>query len=102
MTDTLPGICLHLSPLTQTYDPFVALILFIILLPDMNTFTFSHCTACKILGGGEYSLNAIIPKENLKITKGELKEYRYKAASGKAYLSRFSENNHLSIFVICV
>lgn len=43
----------------------------------------SHCTACKVLGGGEYTLNQIIPKTNLQVTKGELNKYTYKGDSGK-------------------
>jgi len=41
-----------------------------------------HCYACKYVSGGEYTLNQIIPKDNLKITKGELKTYTYKGDSG--------------------
>jgi len=41
-----------------------------------------HCGACKIMGGGEFTLNQIIPKSNLKITKGDLKTYTYKGDSG--------------------
>merc|ERR1712098_383194 len=43
-----------------------------------------HCDTCKQLGGGAYSLNQIVPKENLKVTKGELKVYKYKGDSGKS------------------
>ncbi|KKY18043.1 hypothetical protein UCRPC4_g05246 [Phaeomoniella chlamydospora] len=45
------------------------------------THILCHCGACKVLGGGEYTLNQIIPKENLKITKGELGKYTYKGDS---------------------
>ncbi|KAH7351037.1 Mss4-like protein [Rhexocercosporidium sp. MPI-PUGE-AT-0058] len=34
-----------------------------------------------LLGGGSYSLNQIVPKENLKIIKGDLKAYKYKGDS---------------------
>lgn len=44
----------------------------------------SHCDTCKYLGGGAYSLNQIIPKSALKITKGGLKTYTYHGDSGKA------------------
>ena len=43
-----------------------------------------HCGACKLLGGGEFTLNQIIPKDNFKLTKGDLKVYTYKGDSGKA------------------
>ncbi|PBP21934.1 hypothetical protein BUE80_DR007214 [Diplocarpon rosae] len=41
-----------------------------------------HCDTCKKLGGGAYSLNQIVPKENLKVTKGGLKAYKYYGDSG--------------------
>ena len=48
------------------------------------TFLFnSHCDTCKSLGGGAYSLNQIIPKSDLKVTKGNLRAYTYQGASGK-------------------
>jgi len=42
-----------------------------------------HCDTCKQLGGGTYSLNQIVPKDNLKITKGKLNTYTYYGDSGK-------------------
>ncbi|KAL1305681.1 hypothetical protein AAFC00_007274 [Neodothiora populina] len=44
-----------------------------------------HCDTCKILSGGTYTLNQIIPKSSLKITKGadSLKKYTYQGESGK-------------------
>ncbi|PMD45229.1 hypothetical protein L207DRAFT_508140 [Hyaloscypha variabilis F] len=42
-----------------------------------------HCDTCKQLGGGAYSLNQILPKENLKLTKGKLNTYTYHGDSGK-------------------
>lgn len=42
-----------------------------------------HCDTCKKLGGGAYSLNQIVPKENLQITKGKLNTYTYHGDSGK-------------------
>ncbi|KAF2154622.1 hypothetical protein K461DRAFT_275751 [Myriangium duriaei CBS 260.36] len=42
-----------------------------------------HCDTCKKLGGGPYSCNQIVPKEDLKILEGELNTYTYKGASGK-------------------
>lgn len=41
-----------------------------------------HCNACKLQGGGEFTLNQIIPKDNFKLTKGDLKVYTYKGDSG--------------------
>jgi len=41
-----------------------------------------HCDTCKRLSGGAYTLNQIIPKDDLKITKGEVKTYTYYGASG--------------------
>lgn len=41
-----------------------------------------HCGACKLMGGGEFTLNQIIPKDNFKLTKGDLKVYTYKGDSG--------------------
>ncbi|KAF2444510.1 hypothetical protein P171DRAFT_342789, partial [Karstenula rhodostoma CBS 690.94] len=44
-----------------------------------------HCTTCQKLGGGPYSCNQIIPKDDLKIVLGNenVGEYKYKGASGK-------------------
>ncbi|CAI9636628.1 unnamed protein product [Alternaria burnsii] len=44
-----------------------------------------HCSTCQKLGGGPYSCNQIIPKEELHIISGEenIRQYRYKGASGK-------------------
>jgi len=41
-----------------------------------------HCDACKIMGGGEFTLNQIIPASNFQLTKGDLKVYTYKGDSG--------------------
>jgi hypothetical protein len=41
-----------------------------------------HCDTCKLLGGGTYSLNQIVPKDNIKITKGDVKTYTYYGDSG--------------------
>lgn len=48
------------------------------------TNSFSHCDTCKYLGGGSYSLNQIVPKSALNVTKGGLKAYTYKGDSGKS------------------
>lgn len=50
--------------------------------PNLN----SHCDTCKILGGGAYTMNQIIPKSALKITKGgEPGKYTYYGDSGKVH-----------------
>lgn len=48
----------------------------------------SHCDTCKILSGSTYTLNQIIPKSALKITKGgnALKSYTYKGDSGTPFI----------------
>jgi hypothetical protein len=45
----------------------------------------SHCDTCKCLGGGAYSLNQVVPKSALNLTKGNLKEYTYYGDSGKNF-----------------
>lgn len=42
-----------------------------------------HCDACKSLSGGPYTLNQIVPEDDFKITKGDVKEYTYHGDSGK-------------------
>jgi len=42
-----------------------------------------HCDTCKTLSGGTFTLNQIIPKESIKITKGKLNVYTYYGDSGK-------------------
>lgn len=50
-----------------------------------NIFLSSHCDTCKILGGGAYTMNQIIPKSQLKITSGgEPAKYTYYGDSGKS------------------
>ncbi|KAL8901799.1 MAG: hypothetical protein Q9207_005022 [Kuettlingeria erythrocarpa] len=44
-----------------------------------------HCDACKLLSGGECTLNTIVPKDDFKITKGDLKTYTYQGDSGMAF-----------------
>ncbi|KPI35453.1 uncharacterized protein AB675_11669 [Cyphellophora attinorum] len=41
-----------------------------------------HCNACKLMSGGEFTENQIIPRDALKITKGDFKKYTYKGDSG--------------------
>ncbi|KAI4216519.1 MAG: hypothetical protein LQ351_001008 [Letrouitia transgressa] len=43
----------------------------------------SHCDACKLLSGGESTLNTIALKSDLNITKGNVKAYTYQGDSGK-------------------
>lgn len=47
----------------------------------------SHCDTCKALSGGAFTLNQIVPKENLKITKGTPKAYTYYGDSGNCPFS---------------
>ncbi|KAF4550377.1 Hypothetical protein D9617_17g046450 [Elsinoe fawcettii] len=47
------------------------------------THVLCHCDTCKRLGGGPYSCNYIVPRENLAITRGKPGHYAYKGASGK-------------------
>lgn len=47
------GIFLHPLPL---FEP-------------LADFAISHCDTCKYLSGGAYTLNAIVPKKNFKLTK---------------------------------
>jgi hypothetical protein len=44
----------------------------------------SHCDTCKSLSGSTFTLNQIIPKSALKISKGEdkLGKYTYYGESG--------------------
>ncbi|MCJ1325188.1 hypothetical protein MMC10_001850 [Thelotrema lepadinum] len=42
-----------------------------------------HCNTCKLLSGGPYTLNQIIDKNDLQITKGTVKNYTYYGDSGK-------------------
>lgn len=67
--------------------PIFSFSFFAFFLPQLSSaqLTFrSHCDTCKILGGGAYTLNQIIPKSALKITKGgEPGKYTYYGDSGK-------------------
>lgn len=42
-----------------------------------------HCDTCKKLGGGPFSCNQIVAKDDLRITRGSPKIYTYTGASGK-------------------
>ena len=52
-------------------------------LPEATTI-LCHCDTCKLLGGGSYTLNQIIPKSDFEMKKGSLKTYSYKGESGKS------------------
>ncbi|KAL1982955.1 hypothetical protein VTN96DRAFT_642 [Rasamsonia emersonii] len=41
-----------------------------------------HCGTCKYLSGTDYTLNQIIPREDFRLDKGELKAYTYYGDSG--------------------
>ncbi|KZF22455.1 hypothetical protein L228DRAFT_153333 [Xylona heveae TC161] len=41
-----------------------------------------HCDTCKKLSGGAFTLNQIVPKDNVKVLKGDLKNYTYAGESG--------------------
>ena len=45
----------------------------------------SHCDTCKTLSGGTFTLNQIIPKDALSVTKGgdDLGKYTYYGESGR-------------------
>lgn len=63
---------------------------------DQSKHILCHCDTCKILSGGAFTLNQIIPKKNLKITKGEsgLKHYTYKGDSGKPIFVHTPSTSH--------
>ncbi|GAB7341631.1 hypothetical protein MBLNU457_7829t1 [Dothideomycetes sp. NU457] len=52
---------------------------------DLSKHILCHCDTCKILGGGAFTMNQIVPKNTLSFTKGgdSLKSYTYKGDSGK-------------------
>jgi len=51
---------------------------------DLSKHILCHCDTCKILGGGAFTMNQIVPKDVLSFTKGgdSLKHYTYKGDSG--------------------
>lgn len=51
---------------------------------DQTKTVLCHCNTCKVLSGGAFTLNQIVPKEALKFTKGgdALKLYTYTGDSG--------------------
>jgi hypothetical protein len=51
---------------------------------DKQSHILCHCDTCKVLSGGPYTLNQIVPKSALKITSGgEPSKYSYKGDSGE-------------------
>ncbi|KAF2018282.1 dabb-domain-containing protein [Aaosphaeria arxii CBS 175.79] len=52
---------------------------------DKAEHVLCHCSTCQKLGGGPYSCNQIIPREELSIVAGQenVGVYKYKGASGK-------------------
>jgi hypothetical protein len=42
----------------------------------------SHCDACKIINGSDFTLNQVVPQENFELTKGSLSKYTYSGDSG--------------------
>lgn len=59
---------------------------------DSQSHILCHCDACKLQSGGEFTLNQIAPKDNLKLTKGDLKVYTYKGDSGNPVDCYFCAN----------
>ncbi|KAI5296368.1 hypothetical protein KEM52_003357 [Ascosphaera acerosa] len=51
-------------------------------IPDGDSHILCHCSACKYVSGGEFTMNHPIPSKNLKINRGELGEYTYVGDSG--------------------
>lgn len=49
-------------------------------IPEATTI-LCHCDTCKYLSGGSYTLNQIIPIDDVKVTQGDLKAYVYKGKS---------------------
>jgi hypothetical protein len=55
---------------------------------DKQSHILCHCDTCKVLSGGPYTLNQIVPKSALKITSGgEPAKYSYKGDSGEFELT---------------
>lgn len=50
---------------------------------DQSNHVLCHCRTCRLLGGGPFSLNQIIPASDLTITAGTPQKYTYTGASGK-------------------
>ncbi|ETN46835.1 uncharacterized protein HMPREF1541_01024 [Cyphellophora europaea CBS 101466] len=59
---------------------------------DTERHVLCHCGACKLMSGGEFTLNQIIPKSAFKLTKGNLNKYTYKGDSGNSVDCFFCPN----------
>ncbi|KAK7186653.1 hypothetical protein DPSP01_001009 [Paraphaeosphaeria sporulosa] len=61
---------------------------------DQQGHILCHCDTCKSLSGSTFTLNQIIPKAALNITKGEsdLGKYTYYGESGKGVHCYFCKN----------
>ncbi|KAJ4352039.1 uncharacterized protein N0V89_007385 [Didymosphaeria variabile] len=61
---------------------------------DQQGHILCHCDTCKYLSGSTFTLNQIIPKAALNITKGEsdLGKYTYYGESGKGVHCYFCKN----------
>ncbi|KAH7066380.1 Mss4-like protein [Paraphoma chrysanthemicola] len=60
---------------------------------DQQGHVLCHCDTCKYLSGAPYTLNQIIPKSALNITKGkDLGKYTYKGDSGKGVHCYYCKN----------
>ncbi|PWW80093.1 hypothetical protein C7212DRAFT_305738 [Tuber magnatum] len=44
--------------------------------------TICHCKTCKSFGGGGYSVNMVVPREQVQMTQGTPKTYTYIGLSG--------------------
>lgn len=74
-----------LSLRTRKHSPLAVLnIVQVDLKDDQQNHILCHCDTCKILGGGAFTMNQIIPKSALKITQGgEPAAYTYYGDSGE-------------------
>ncbi|KAF3902145.1 hypothetical protein ABW21_db0205156 [Orbilia brochopaga] len=63
-----------------------------VITPETPAHILCHCSACKKLSGGEYTLNIVVPVTDCKVTKGELKQYVYKADSGNDTVCYYCPN----------
>ncbi|KAF1978875.1 hypothetical protein BU23DRAFT_448826 [Bimuria novae-zelandiae CBS 107.79] len=67
---------------------------------DQQSHILCHCDTCKTLSGSTFTLNQIIPKSALKITKGEpdLGKYTYYGESGKGVHCYFCKNCTVHVY----
>ncbi|CAF9920546.1 hypothetical protein IMSHALPRED_004958 [Imshaugia aleurites] len=59
---------------------------------DADAHILCHCNACKLLSGGESTLNQMANEGDLKITKGSTKTYTYHGDSGKPVNCHYCPN----------